>query len=35
MERLAVAAFRNIKNEIYTKANKQVIDLTAEDLSEG
>ena len=33
MER-PVVAFCNIENEIYAKANKQVIDLTTEDLSE-
>ena len=29
-----VIAFCNIENEIYAKANKQVVDLTVEDLSE-
>ena len=29
-----VVAFCNIENEIYAKANKQVVDLTVEDLSE-
>jgi len=27
-----VVAFCNIENEIYAKANKQVVDLTAEDM---
>ena len=35
LERLAVTAFRNIKNEIYTKAEKWVIDLTVGDLGGG
>jgi len=29
-----VVAFCNIENEIYAKANKKVVDLTVEDLSE-
>jgi len=33
LEQPAVA-FCNIKNEIYAKVNKQVVDLTVEDLSE-